>query len=159
GRLDEQHGAVGPAHEGQPRRGAGPVHLPGRSRGREAVRRQVRGDQVTARRLATLALVALVAGLAPAAARAQSKTGTTIGSFLTIEPDARSGGMGNAGASLDQGLEAYYFNPAALAHSDRHGVLLSHVEWIAGIQFDHVVVAVPVGKLGTGALSVTSLRS
>ena len=105
-----------------------------------------------------LLAVAMLCGIA-VPARAQTKTGTTIGSFLTIEPDARIAGMGNAGASLSEGLEAYYFNPAALARGDRRGVLLSHVEWIAGIAFDHVVVAVPVGKLGTGAISVTSLRS
>jgi len=111
-------------------------------------------------RLAFTALAfAWLLALPATPAHAQSKTGTTIGSFLTIEPDARVAGMGNAGASLTDGLEAYYFNPASLAHTDRHGALLSHAEWIAGIQFDHVIVAVPVGKLGVGAVSITSLRS
>jgi len=54
--------------------------------------------------LAALACLAAALAMAPGAARAQSKTGTTVGTFLTIEPDARIAGMGNAGASLGDGL-------------------------------------------------------
>ena len=119
-------GSVGPAHEGQPRHCAGALRLPGRGAGSGGVRRQVRGDQVSAARVAGRAPAGLAAllGLAfalvlvaaqPQLARAQSKTGTTVGTFLTIEPDARLAGMGNAGASIGDGLEAYWFNPAAAA--------------------------------------------
>ena len=45
-------------------------------------------------------LATLVALLAPATpAAAQSKTGTTLGQFLLIEPSARFTAMGNAGAA------------------------------------------------------------
>ena len=46
----------------------------------------------------SLALAALLT-LAAAPAWGQAKTGTTIGSFLLIEPSARITGMGNAGAA------------------------------------------------------------
>jgi opacity protein-like surface antigen len=113
---------------------------------------------------AVVALLGLAFGLVlvvgrPQLARAQSKTGTTIGTFLTIEPDARLAGMGNAGASIGDGLEAYWFNPAAAANLTHKEALLSHVEWIAGIQFDHVATSIPLGHLGTGVVSITSLRS
>jgi hypothetical protein len=117
---------------------------------------------MNARTGVTLVLVALVAtalSARPEPAYAQSKTGTTVGTFLTVEPDARIAGMGNAGTSLGDGIEAYYFNPASLARLSGRSAILSHVAWIAGIQFDHVVVGVPLGHLGTGAVSITSLRS
>jgi hypothetical protein len=67
--------------------------------------------------------------------------------------------MGNAGVSFDGGLEAYYFNPAAIARTSRHEVVFTHNAWIAGIAFDHVAAAFPMGKTGTIVGTVTSLRS
>ena len=62
----------------------------------------------------SLALAALLT-LAAAPAWGQAKTGTTIGSFLLIEPSARITGMGNAGSTLyDDGLDAAYYNAAAI---------------------------------------------
>jgi hypothetical protein len=109
-------------------------------------------------RLALLAAcAALLAGAAPA--HAQTKTGTTIGTFLRIEPDARIAAMGNAGVSFDGGLEGFYFNPASLARSRRHEVAFTHNAWIADIAFDHVAAAFPLGKSSTIVATVTSLRS
>jgi hypothetical protein len=105
-----------------------------------------------------IAAVALVLCAAPGA-RAQTKTGTSIGDFLLIEPSARIAGMGNAGVSIDEGLDAVYYNPATLAWVDRVALDFSHAAWIAGISYDYAAVAIPLGRWGSGMASVTSLRS
>jgi hypothetical protein len=67
--------------------------------------------------------------------------------------------MGNAGASLGEGLEAFYFNPAAIGRATKLEVAVSHAEWIAGIDFNHLAVAYPLGGAGTLVGSVTALGS
>jgi hypothetical protein len=109
-------------------------------------------------RAAVLA-AACAAVLAAAPAGAQTKTGTTIGSFLLIEPSARVTGMGNAGATLDAGLQGVYYNPAALGQIDRYALMFSHSEWLADIDYNYAAVALPVRKLGTFGASVTALTS
>jgi hypothetical protein len=111
--------------------------------------------------LRRLGLGILLAGaLAPAApAFAQTKTGTTVGTFLLIEPNARIAGMGNAGSSLGSGIEGFYYNPAAIGRVERLEAAVSHAEWIAGIDFNHVAVAHPVGRVGTLVASITALGS
>ena len=107
------------------------------------------------RLLVAIALAAATAG----GAAAQSKTGTTLGQFLLIEPSARFTAIGNAGVASDPSLDAIYFNPAGAARLDRLGLQLSHVEWFAGIRYDYAAAAVPFGKWGTGFAAVTSLNS
>lgn len=111
----------------------------------------------TARR-AGLAL-ALVAALAPAIAPAQTKTGTTLGAFLLIEPSARVTALGNAGVALDPGLEGAYYNPAAAGRLERPQFTFSHVDWFADIRFDHVAAAIPLGGAGVGFVTLASLNS
>jgi len=99
----------------------------------------------------------LLASAGPA--MAQGKTGTTIGTFLTIEPNARVAAMGNAGGAADFGIEAYWYNPAAIARTEKHEVSFSHLTWIASIDYNHVAAAIPAGKAGTVVASLTSLNS
>jgi hypothetical protein len=106
-----------------------------------------------------LLLLLLVPALGASPARAQSKVGTTIGQFLGIEPSARSAGMGNAGVGLVDGIEAAYFNPGSIGLVDRPQVAFTHSPWYAGITYDWVAAAVPVGRFGTLYGSVTSLSS
>lgn len=103
------------------------------------------------------AVVTLMCAALPA--WGQSKTGTTIGSFLEIEPSARVTGMGNAGVALGGGLEGLYYNAAAIGRIERYGVAFSHAEWLADISYDHVVGAMPLGRFGNAFVSVTSLNS
>ncbi len=103
----------------------------------------------------------IVAGLALAAgpACAQSKVGSTLGTFLRIEPGARGAALGNAGAALPGGIEAVYYNTGALGQLDRSSVLYSHADWFAGISHDYVGVALPVRGVGNFFTSVTALNS
>jgi hypothetical protein len=89
----------------------------------------------------------------------QSKTGTTIGQFLLIEPSARIAGMGNAGVSVAGGLDAVYYNPAAIGLLDGYHVQFTHSAWLAGITFDYAAAAIPVGEWGSAVVSVTALNS
>jgi hypothetical protein len=90
---------------------------------------------------------------------AQTKTGTTIGEFLKIEPSAKYAGMGNAAASLGGEATALYFNPASLGRLENNDVQFTFNKWLADITFDYACAAIKVDKIGTFALSVTSLNS
>ncbi|HEY3217024.1 MAG TPA: PorV/PorQ family protein [Candidatus Eisenbacteria bacterium] len=111
-------------------------------------------------RWALLALAALAAALSTARpVAAQSKTGTTLGQFLMIEPSARLTALGNAGVAVEANLAGAYYNPAAVARVSRLELELSHVDWFAGIRHDYVALALPLGRWGTGMATVTSLNS
>lgn len=89
----------------------------------------------------------------------QTKTGTTIGQFLLIEPSARVAGMGNAGVtSYTEAISAYY-NPAALGKLFKSDVQFTHNQWLAGIRYDYATLAVKVDESNTLSLSFTSLYS
>jgi hypothetical protein len=106
-------------------------------------------------------LLAVVLGATPlpAPALAQSKTGTAMGQFLLIEPNAQVAGMGNAGVALARGLDGVYYNPAAIAGADRVAVSFSHSEWLAGISYDYAAAAIPIGEGGCGYAAITGLNS
>ena len=105
------------------------------------------------------AAAALAVAIAAAPALAQSKAGTTIGQFLLIEPSARITAMGNAGVSLLGGLDAAYYNPAAVSTIERYEVVFSHSEWLADIRYDYAGIAIPMGRFGIAYGTVTSLGS
>jgi hypothetical protein len=105
---------------------------------------------------------ALALGLAPwlaAPAAAQTKAGTSFGQFLLIEPGARIAAMGNAGATLGDGLQSVYYNPGAIGQLQAMEIDFSHAEWFAGIRYDHVAAGMPLGRWGQGYASLTSLNS
>lgn len=89
----------------------------------------------------------------------QSKTGTSVGQFLLIEPSGRIAAMGNAGVTMYGEIQAAYYNPAAIGYILRHGVQFTHARWLADIVFDHAALAVNLGDWGTLVASVTSLNS
>jgi hypothetical protein len=95
----------------------------------------------------------------PAPSEAQTRTGTTLGQFLMIEPDARTTAIGNAGVAMDDALEGAYFNPAAAGRVTRLEFQLAHIDWFAGIRFDQVAAAVPLGEWGTAFATIASLGS
>ncbi len=101
----------------------------------------------------------LLLGVAVVPVWGQSKTGTTIGTFLEIEPSARIAGLGNAGVALDDGIDAVYYNAAAIGRIDRYGVEFSHSAWLADISYDYVAGVLPLGRWGTGFATVTALNS
>ncbi|HRK74568.1 MAG TPA: PorV/PorQ family protein [Rhodothermales bacterium] len=89
----------------------------------------------------------------------QSKTGTTIGQFLLIEPSARALGMGNASVTLHGDPSAGYFNPAAPAWAPRTAVQFSHGAWLVGISHQYATADIRMGKVDALSIHVTSLNS
>lgn len=118
-----------------------------------------RARAMAAASLARLAVAAAVAAGLAGDAAAQSKTGTTFGQFLLIEPGARMAGMGNVGAALYDGLEAAYYNPAAIAAAKGKQFQFTHASWFAGIGYHYAAAALPFPKLGTFWTSATVLSS
>ena len=108
-------------------------------------------------RVVPAALGALLAMAPPAPA--QTKTGTTLGQFLLIEPSARLTAIGNAGVAAGAGLDGAYYNPAAAGRISRLEFQLTHINWFAGIRYDYVAAAIPLKSWGIGFATVSSLGS
>jgi hypothetical protein len=106
-----------------------------------------------------IAFLVFIFVLAATPLRAQSKTGTTIGDFLLIEPSARIAGMGNAGATTYSEIQSAYYNPAAIGLFTRTGLQFSYIPWLAGINYNFAAVALPLGNFGNVYAGVTSLNS
>ncbi len=67
----------------------------------------------------------------------QTTPTTTAVPFLTIAPDARSGGMGDAGVSSSPDVYSLYWNPAKYAFEDKDfGVGIGYVPWLRGLVND-----------------------
>ena len=113
-----------------------------------------------AMRSRSAALGALLAlALASTPVSAQTKTGTTFGVFTLIEPDARLAAMGNAGTAAGEGLAGVFYNPGAVAGLEQHSFEFVHADWFAGIRYDWIGYAQPVGRIGTLYGTFTSLNS
>jgi hypothetical protein len=92
-------------------------------------------------------------------ASAQSKTGTTVGQFLLIEPSARVAALGNAASTSYDEVTAAYYNPGAIGHFTGMGVQFTHSVWLADIAYNYGAVGLSMGDVGNVYLSVTSLNS
>lgn len=90
---------------------------------------------------------------------AQSKTGTSIGTFLSIEPSARIAGMGNAGVTIYSEPQAVYYNPGSAGYMQGSAVQFTHSLWLADIAYDFGVLMFHVEGIGNMFAAVTSLNS
>jgi len=90
---------------------------------------------------------------------AQTKVGTTVGTFLRIEPSARGGALGNAGSALPGGIEAVYYNTGAIGLLDKAAIQYTHNLWYADISYNYAAFSLPVSGSGRIFASVTSLSS
>jgi opacity protein-like surface antigen len=91
-------------------------------------------------------------------ALAQSKTGTTVGQFLLIEPSARVAAMGNAGVTTFEEVTAAFYNPGTLGMMNRSDVQFTHSLWLADITYDFAAAAIHLGD-NTLLFTVTALNS
>jgi hypothetical protein len=67
----------------------------------------------------------------------QSNPITTAVPFLMIAPDARSGGMGDAGVASSPDVYSLFWNPAKYAFSEKDfGVGIGYVPWLRGLVND-----------------------
>jgi hypothetical protein len=57
--------------------------------------------------------------------------------FMNVTPDARSAGMGDAGAAISSDVNAIYWNPAKLATTDKDlGFAISYTPWLRNLVND-----------------------
>ena len=105
------------------------------------------------------AAILLVFCLASTGAFAQSKTGTTVGQFLLIEPSARASAMGNAGVTAFGEAASVFYNPGAAGRLDGSAAQFTYGAWLAGITYNYAATALNLGDAGTMLLTVTALTS
>lgn len=110
-------------------------------------------------RIKALAGITLALLVLAGPALGQTKTGTTVGQFLLIEPSARGAAMGNASVTAFEEVASAFYNPGALGHMEESGVQFSHSQWLADITYNYAVAAVKLGTIHTLMLTVTSLNS
>jgi hypothetical protein len=104
-------------------------------------------------------LVISCAVLIPLASFAQSKSGTTIGQFLKIEPSSRIAAIGNAGASLGGEITSMFYNPASLGRISGSDIQFTFNKWLADITYNYAAAGVNLEGIGTFALVATILNS
>lgn len=95
----------------------------------------------------------------PVMLQAQSKTATTVGQFLKIEPSARASAMGGASTSLFGEASSMFYNPASLGRLERSDVQFTHNRWLADITYNYAGLGLKVEGLGSFSLQATSLSS
>lgn len=88
---------------------------------------------------------------------AVSKRGTTAASFLEIGVGARGTSMGNAYVAVSDDVNSLYWNPAGLALMTKSEASFIQTQWLAGIDFNNVSAAFPLGGIGTAGISITSI--
>lgn len=87
----------------------------------------------------------------------ESRLGTTAGNQLNIPVGARNLAMAGADLVFTQGVDAVYWTPAALAGLKGTSASFSNMSYIAGINVNHLAVAMTMGKVGNLGLDVKSL--
>jgi len=108
-------------------------------------------------RLLTLPLLLLIPVVQTATG--QTKTGTTIGQFLLIEPSARIAAMGNAGSTIYEDVQSAYYNPAAIGMLKTSGAQFTYSPWLADISYQYAALGITLGDVGNLYASVTALNS
>jgi len=92
-------------------------------------------------------------------AQAYERTGTSAMKFLSIGTGASVIGRGEAIVASINDVNSIFWNPAGLASMDAVGVGISHVKWIADINYSAVGIAFPLPGWGTIAFNVNYLGS
>jgi hypothetical protein len=89
-----------------------------------------------------------------------SRVISTAVPFLTISPDARSGGMGDVGAATSPDTYSLFWNPAKYAFIDkRFGFGIGYVPWLRSLVNDIGLASVTgFGKIGDRQAIAASLR-
>ncbi|MBI4397209.1 MAG: PorV/PorQ family protein [Elusimicrobia bacterium] len=74
--------------------------------------------------------------------------------FLKIGVGARASGMGSAHTAAAEDVSAIHWNPAGLSEVDGLQVSAMHADWLAGMRYDSIGLALPsgLGAIGVGVV-------
>lgn len=103
--------------------------------------------------------VCLAGLMVPLASNAQnvSKVGTTVAEFLQIGVGSRATSMGSAFVAVSDNASALYWNPSGIASVSGNEIIISHSEWIAGLDYNYVGTVFNFKKLGNVGFALTML--
>lgn len=87
----------------------------------------------------------------------ESRLGTTAGNQVNIPVSARNLAMAGADLVFASGVDAVYWNPAALGTITGATATFSNMSYIASINVSHLAVGMTMGKLGNIGLAIKSL--
>lgn len=96
----------------------------------------------------TVAILALVVLLVPAAGLAVERVGTTAYQFLKLNVGVRGIGMGNALVAGTNDAASVFWNPGGLGWMRNRELALTHVNLPADINYDLLALAWPLGETG-----------
>lgn len=88
-----------------------------------------------------------------------AKVGTVGSQFLKIGVGARGAAMGGAFEAVSDDITAVFWNPAGLVNINATNVFVSHITWLADIDYETVILAKNFDRLGAIGLSVSYLNS
>ncbi len=77
--------------------------------------------------------------------------------WLSIPNGARASAMGGAFTAIGGGAESIFWNPAGIAHTEGHTVLVNQTQWIADISVFSSAVTFDAGKIGIIGASVSNV--
>ncbi|MBC8216143.1 MAG: PorV/PorQ family protein [Candidatus Marinimicrobia bacterium] len=86
-----------------------------------------------------------------------TKSGTTAGQFLKIGVDARGSAMGNAFTAMAGDVSSMFWNPAGLAELTTIESMFANHNWLAGITFNYLGLALPIRGVGVFGFAITNL--
>ena len=87
------------------------------------------------------------------------RPGTTLGQSLRIGPHAGACGMAEAYLSIADDASALYYNPAGLSLIEGIDIIVTHISWFAGINYEFLGVAQRLQGWGTLGFSFTILHT
>ncbi len=70
--------------------------------------------------------------------------GTSGAQFMRISPGARPAAMGGAFTAVTDDANALSYNPASIAFMPQKEITFTHNEWLQGIRYEYVAVALPL---------------
>jgi len=76
----------------------------------------------------------------------EQRAGTAAVTFLKIGVGARATALGGAYTALAQDATASYWNPAGLVQCERNEIVLSHLDWLADVDFEYAAYVHKFGK-------------
>jgi hypothetical protein len=86
-----------------------------------------------------------------------TKTGTTAAQFLKIGADPRGSSMGNAFTAMPGDVSSMFWNPAGLTAVKRIETMFVDSDWLAGVSYNYLGIALPIRGIGVIGMSITNL--